>query len=280
MDLTVLDSLNGEITPELEAVGYVFKPVAWPLRGAYALMLLCFGCLVGFRLLEVQADKGTLFPYAIFPLAGVALTVWGSWRIWTRTWRRTYATERRPIDMAGRKRRVKLVTSIMLVAFAAVWVWQYSTGMLTSAWWVVFFAFIPYVPYVCLALGIRYETVPTKAALVVMARDRNVPKPTPEWQKRLEALWTLWPVRYAAGLLLLYVAYEIAQSTPMSKRDWIAVLCLFIWAMSIMKEVFAWLLGALIVLGIGSLIFGVMAALPVSVAIIIGAIIIARGSKQ
>lgn len=280
MDTTTIESPDDELTPELEAQAYTIKPVSPLLRGAFVLMLLVFGGLLSFRLLAAQAEKGTLFPYAIFPLVGVALTLWGSWRIWTRTHRREYAMKRVPLDMSGRKRGVKTVTVIMTLAFIAVWAGQYSTGMLAESWWVVLSALIPYSVYVAFALGIRHQTVPTRAALLVMARDRKASPVPKEWEKHVEALWARWPVRYALGALLFYIAYDVAQNDPMPKNGWVVVLGLSIWAMAVMKEIFVWIIGAAIVGGIGYAIFGAISALPVSVAIVIGALIIANGIKR
>jgi hypothetical protein len=50
--------------------------------------------------------------------------------------------------------------------------------------------------------------------------------------------------------------------------------------MVVMKEVFLWIIGAAIIGGIGYAIFGAIAALPMSVAIVIGALIIANGAKR
>jgi hypothetical protein len=228
MDTPTIESPDDELTPEVETQAYTIKPVSPLLRGAFALMLFVFGGLLSFRLLESQAEKGAPLPYAIFPLAGAALTLWGSWRIWTRSHRREYAMQRVPLDMGGRKRGVKTITGILAFAFITIWAGQYATGMLAESWWIVLIALIPYVAYVAIALGIRHQTVPTRAALLAISRDRNAPPVPQDWEKRVNALWIHWPVRFAVGALLFYFAYDVAQTDPMPKNGWIVVLgCAF-----------------------------------------------------
>jgi hypothetical protein len=274
-----------ELPLEIEAEAYTITPVSVWLRGAISLMLLLLGIMISVNWLTVQANKGSLLPYAIFPFAGIALTLWGSWHIWTRTHRREYTTVRVSRDMAPAKKSVKKITVIMLIAVAFVWVGQYSTGMLASSWWIVLWALLPYGAYTLAVLGFRNQNVPTKAALIAMARDHALAQETAlaggsPWEKRLQTLWEIWPIRYALGGLLFYFAYEAAQADPISKNDWIIIVILSIFAIGTMKEVFLWVICAAVIGGICYAFFGILAALPVSAAIIIGALIIANSGKQ
>lgn len=77
--------------------------------------------------------------------------------------------------------------------------------------------------------------------------------------------------------MLLWAAYFFAND-PKSK-PWVWVVCVF-WAMVAAKEVAFWLLGAGVIVGVLVLGFNIVAALPVSVAITIGALIIAGALKK
>jgi hypothetical protein len=61
---------------------------------------------------------------------------------------------------------------------------------------------------------------------------------------------------------------------------WLVMFALFSWGIICMKEVFGVVVLGLIVGGVAYAVFGLIAGIPVSVAIIIGAMIIANSNKK
>jgi len=82
-----------------------------------------------------------------------------------------------------------------------------------------------------------------------------------------------WFIRYPFAALLLWVAGYILFN---ESNEWYLAVILALWAAALAKEVSI----VLIVIGVGYMILQGIAALPVSIAIIIGALIIAGAMKE
>ena len=128
----------------------------------------------------------------------------------------------------------------------------------------------------------RKQTVPTPEAAKMKAHFEapsvatEPAKPAP-WEEKLEEFVLLKLVRYPAAAGLLWLAYELAD---VEKPKWILVIAVVVGALFAAHELFLWLLLAGIVIGVLTLGFNLVAALPVSAAIVVGAIIIAAAMKK
>lgn len=80
--------------------------------------------------------------------------------------------------------------------------------------------------------------------------------------------------RYPVAGLLFWYAYNMLSSS-IGKYHWLGALLLSATALFLAREVVAWVLGIAAIGGICYLLFAGVAALPISVAVIIGALIIA-----
>jgi hypothetical protein len=124
----------------------------------------------------------------------------------------------------------------------------------------------------------RQEKVLTPGAAQLKATfDAEQARKNEHWADPFWAFLANRYIRYPLSGVLLYFAYETLQD-PKSKGIYVAAL--LFWTLFAAWEVSAWLLGAGVVIGVLVLGFNLVAALPVSVAIIIGALIIAGAVKK
>ena len=110
--------------------------------------------------------------------------------------------------------------------------------------------------------------LPASAAETFMKRAINI----------AQGLWTIWLVRYGVGALFLTFAFKIA--TGYGTDSWILAVGPALVGLAFMKELAAWVIGIVVVGGILYTIVGVLAAVPIGLAIIIGATIIASSRKD
>lgn len=76
---------------------------------------------------------------------------------------------------------------------------------------------------------------------------------------------------------MLWFAYAETQKPNVK---WLGVCAIAFWGFVFAKEISLWLLGSIAVVGVIYLVFQSVATLPVSVAIIVGALIIAGAMKK
>ncbi|NEX63352.1 hypothetical protein [Noviherbaspirillum galbum] len=94
-------------------------------------------------------------------------------------------------------------------------------------------------------------------------------------QEKIDKIFEAWYVRYPLGFFLIYLAWYTADSGA----KWYVPVGAVVMALACMHEVFWVLLIVAIFGGIVWAAFGAISGLPVSVAIIIGALIIANSRK-
>lgn len=258
---------------------YVIKQVPAWVRLAFAVPLFLLVTLIAWGGYEVQVEKGTLLSHGWILAAIWVAGVWCSWKIWKRELRKELATTRELISDRERYGKVAIASALLVLALTVIWGVQYSSNQLTEYWWYAWPMVLIGVGYITSTLRQKQREVLTKAAMVEAGRLKSVsPKPS-KWELVLEEVLAIWWLRYALGVLVFLGAYEILISENTRKGDWIGAVGLTLWGMYLMREIFGWVIGAAIVGGIVYLIFGMLAALPVSVAIIIGALIIGRSRK-
>lgn len=126
-----------------------------------------------------------------------------------------------------------------------------------------------------------------KKQLILPTESENI-EPT-QLEKMINELAEKWWARYIAGAVLFvvggflldhFVGLETAKRWNSYIHYWLAMFALFGWGIICMKEVFGFVIFALIFGGIAYALFGLLAGVPVSLAIIIGAMIIAKSNNK
>ena len=106
-------------------------------------------------------------------------------------------------------------------------------------------------------------------------------------EKKINGLAEKWWARYIAGALLLvaggllldhFLGLEPGKKWNSHLHYWLWLFVLFGWGVICMKELFGFVICALIFGGLAYAFFGLIAGIPVSLAIIIGALIIANSN--
>lgn len=112
---------------------------------------------------------------------------------------------------------------------------------------------------------------------------------TSQLEKKINELAEKWWARYLAGAILFaiggflldyFLNLEPAKRWNSYIHYWLMLIALFGWGIICMKEVFGFVILVLILGGIAYAFFGLLAGVPVSIAIIIGAIIIANSNNK
>lgn len=108
-------------------------------------------------------------------------------------------------------------------------------------------------------------------------------------EKRANDLAEKWWARYIAGAVLFvaggflldhFVGLEPGKRWNSYIHYWFGMFSLFGWGVICMKELFGFIILALIFGGLAYAFFGLLAGIPVSFAIIIGAMIIANSNAR
>lgn len=277
--------MEGQLTLEPEVLGAGPKPPSWleplplPYRRMRASVALAIGVTIASWMAYLQWSNNVLGQVESVWLI-VALAI-GGWRF--RVWMNRAPVRRcqSNIQPLSVKQRVRKVWPLLLVGFGGsalvLWV-HWSDGMLAERWMtsLIFLPFGLLGAFICAFL--KQEAVLTAEAAKMKAfYAAQDEKERGAWADRLGELLALKIIRYPGAALLLWTAYFFAND-PKSK-PWVWVAFVF-WAMVAAKEVALWLLGAGLVVGVLVLGFNLLAALPVSVAIVIGALIIAGAVKK
>ena len=93
------------------------------------------------------------------------------------------------------------------------------------------------------------------------------------FQEKIDKVIKLRIVRYPIAAALVFASYAVAVSDI--KNTWFFAICLGIFALGAAADLALWLIGAAVMIALAYFGFHAVAALPVSIAIIIGALIIA-----
>jgi hypothetical protein len=125
--------------------------------------------------------------------------------------------------------------------------------------------------------------------------DQLVPPTNPanaeptQFEKKIDELAEKWWARYIAGIALFvaggflldhFVGLEPGKKWNSYIHYWLGLFALFGWGVICMKELFGFIILALIFGGLAYALFGLLAGIPVSLAIIIGAVIIANSNAK
>lgn len=171
------------------------------------------------------------------------------------------------------KRAAKwFLPGIGMLAF--IWGVQLSSDQFDDYWWYAWPALFPILVGMGLYL-LRSERVLSGAGQYARAQEQAAKAQQRQAIGfRFEGLLEAGPVRYAIAALCFYGAYFFAFESN-DRRAGLAAVCAVIVGFVFAREIGLWILGLSIIVGIGWALFAGIAALPVSVAVVIGAVIIA-----
>ncbi|MGZ8340935.1 MAG: hypothetical protein ACXW2U_14625 [Telluria sp.] len=261
---------------------YSYNIVSLWYRLAFAVPITLIATSITVAGLYDHYQKQTLLPFGFTWLALLAVGGWISRAILINDVRREFATVAIEVPTRVRRNRALVATGIFVVVIAAL---VFGAPFAEDPKGVSLLLILPVILAYAWALWMtaRYRTTRqlTKAAIIEMQRvsTSTTPAAPSKAELLLERLAAIWWVRYLVGIGLLISAYTFAVEGSGKKDDVIIAIALAVWGTYCMREVFGWLLCAVVVGGIFYAIAGALAGIPVSLAIIIGAIIIANSKK-
>jgi hypothetical protein len=161
-----------------------------------------------------------------------------------------------------------------LVILGFIWSVQVSNDQFSEYWWYAWPAAFPLLVGVGLYL-LRSERVVSATGQYARAQFEAAQAQVTEQRKAyFEAVAGSGIVRYIGAAVCMYVAYWLATDSTGKDREWAALIWV-VFAFILARELGVWLLGIGLFCLVGWALFAGVAALPVSVAVIIGALIIA-----
>ena len=271
---------QSESAAESDNIGeiYSYHKVSLWYRLAFAGPITLIAAAISVAGLHEHYERGTLLPFGFLWLVLAAIGGWISRAICIKDVRREFATVATEVPASWRRNRTLLATAIFAVFLGAL---LFSQPFAEVPMIVTQYCILPAVAaYLCAVWAIarhRMTTHHTKAAIIEMRqiRTNQAPAKPSKAEAWLEHVAAIWWVRYLFGLCLLIGAVMFAAEAT-GRNGIMGALALGLWGTYCMREVFGWLLGAVVFGGIFYAVAGAVAAIPVSLAIIIGAIIIAN----
>lgn len=231
---------------------------------------------LGFQNGEVE-QKSAIWALVIFS--------WGLWLVWsalkTKTIQR-YAVERIPLSTRSRAIKALPFWSLGFGGMFLIWGMQFHFDALAENWlFGLGFAPIALIGQFIFSY-LKYETKLTSEAVKQKSRDAFIADQAPKQPSELEShflkIWSIPIVRYLVAAGIFWFAFELAQTDH--KNKWIFTIVVACMGIAVVHELILFLLGAGVVIGILVFGFNIVAALPVSIAVIIGALIIASAVKK
>jgi hypothetical protein len=266
------------------AAAYAVKPISFRVKVAKIAAALCvpFGLAAAFILPET--DSQIALRQSILPLIALAFALRYSLQVWHRDGVTALATTRHRIKPENLMHKILTASSVFV--FVLILGIASCSNDATHDITPVVLTIGAYSLYLAFLLWPQYREVLTPAAKEEYARmkfqrtkQQQARKAEPMWIDGVAAkILATWYGRYTLGALLFWFAYAVANE---GGRDaWILAATVAIGGLVCMKELALWVIGLGVVGGLLYLAFGAIAGIPVSVAIIIGALIIASARKN
>jgi hypothetical protein len=267
------------------SAAYVIKPIPLTVKLAKILAALSVPLGLGLAFILPAADSDTALKQAIVPLIALAFALRYSMRVWYRDSITVLAAVRHRIRPENLTNKIAIATSLLVLALMLVAGNQSGD----TAHEIAPFAWTGalYFLYIAFLVWPQYQVVLTPAAKEEYARLKYAEEQAKQqlaevkrtWVDNVaERIWSTWYARYTLGALLFWLAWAIIKGD--SKNSWMLATTVTIGGLICMKELAFWVIGLSIVGGGLYFAFGAIAGLPVSVAIIIGALIIANSRKN
>lgn len=287
-----MDTLDAQSAKDAGPTGLTtstwLEPVPVSYRRLRAVIAAVIAVALGGWLVWIQVHNGIFGQVeSAWLLVIIAVGVW-RWRYWmTLKEVRRFAT----VTVAlGARERMRKALAFWLLGFggvAVIWPMQYHFDLLGEFW----LAGVPFLligivgTFIFMYARTEKRLTPEATKLKTHFAAQDVQSGQASWQKvdaifaKVEVLINLPLVRYPLAASVLWFAYYVSQEWT-DRRSWIVVVASMCWGLWLARELFVWILGAAVVGGIAWAIFAGVAALPVSAAIVIGALIIASSLKK
>ena len=246
------------------------------VRLAIATLLATLFLYMGYS--NGELDKKSLAWSAI--IFGIGLVLF--WKNLTKTKIQRFATEK--IELSKMERAKKALPYWLIGYGGALFVWgmQYMSNHLNAYWHyglgLLVISLIGHFIY----LSLKSESKPTQAAMQLQAMQAEVIAAKPaiptEFEIFLERLWERKIVRFPISVALYWGAFELSQSDHPKK--WVFTAFLVAFGIGAAPELIIFIIGAGIAIAILVFGFNIVASLPASIAVIIGALIIASAVKK
>jgi hypothetical protein len=267
-----MDQLAGPGSDDTAA--YVVTPIPHWVRLLKAAIPTAVG--VSFAGLSWTAlyQAGKLFPDGLIGVLVLVAMLVIAKKLYGETEKDRPAAICTPIPLAARREKSLIAALVTLALCVIAWLFQYRSDQLQQYWWNVWPVALAGFLWSAWLLLAAKRTALTPAARAAIERRENEKRAAKQAnQKQLDHFFARWWVRYPLAGLVLWGAYLMYQDRP---NKWMLPLAAVVAAMLMAKEL------SLLILGVAAvvLLFKGIAALPVSVAIIAGAIIIASALKK
>lgn len=241
------------------------------------------GLLLALALWGSQYSNGVLgqdyFLVGLAPLAlGALFGVWGYRQVDVRR----YSTTRVQYTTKQRLRRAALYWALSIGMFAVIWSIQLGHEQFDGYWGYAWPALIPLVVGTGLYLRrgeVTLTAAATEAKAALEAQDKALAETRQAGPTAFDNFVASPWFRYPCAVALCGVAYYFAAESPSKHSEWLAVAAL-VFAGICARELSRGLLYLGLVVGFAWLLVSGLAALPVSAAIIIGALIIASAVQK
>lgn len=270
------------VDPEQTNNIFAYEKTSLAIRGFYSSLVFLTASGISLAGFFENYKNATLLPFGWLWAPTLLLGLWAAKSIWNRKTRRVYATDLVPVTASARYRRIAWGTFFLLAAlflvFFPVALDEFSIG----------FSILLALPAVALYAFFFYRTLQWQFATEITADAKahqhalqhpsaQPPAKPSEWEKVLERFWEYWWVRYIVGVALAYLSYSLYFDYQVKV---VIPVIFFLSSLFCLKEAVGYLIGISIFVGLAYAAFGLIAALPVAVAIIIGALIIATAIKK
>lgn len=253
---------------------WIVTPISKRARVTRAGLSLLVGFGLALWLWSVQYANHVLLQNWYVPALLPVIGAWLAWRFYRKRERRELSFAWQPIPAATRIKRGAVGLLGMFLVGVLVWLGQYAEDSLHDNWWYVWPIAVPGAIWVLAQLLKSKRKVLLPAAEVERERVavENQLKQQ-ESARQSDELISRWYLRYPIAAVMLLAAY------------WAAVKAVHLWWLALLLVVVAaleaWELSLLALAGLVAYwLFKGVAALPVSVAVVVGALIIATALRK
>jgi len=164
-------------------------------------------------------------------------------------------------------------TGLLFCVLSPLYAYWFVEGMLADYWWKALLFVVIWAVYLGMLSVPQKSSKYTRAAMDELARINATKYERAGQQGVREAeLLGRWWVRYPLGVAVMWGGMWFADQRS---DNWLIPLAASLFALVLMREIFF----AVLLCGLAYAFLGALASLPVSAAIIMGALIIANGRK-